>query len=409
MSDPFSTLPPEVALEQAQISRQQQLANLLMQQGMQQPQGQMISGRYVPPSIFQNLANLANIYVGQQKLEESDKQRAELAQKLREGESKTVKEYFKALQGTPATYGADIPTETYETVKGQMISPATGPNYQQALQVATNPYAPSWLKAQAVEQLKPQKLSPEETLVQRDPTTGEMRIIGAGAPKYRAPIQIDTLTAIELRDPLDPTRVLQRIPVNRVATEKAPTGYRFTADGSLEPIKGGPADTKSQQKFAGQENVDTLIGGLRDQYNILLANKGITSKEAGTLPNIQSALSRSAVGQAVGQAVGSSNQSARNTIAQSRPLLLNAIKEATGMSAKQMDSNAELKMYLAAATDPNLDYESNIYALNQLENLFGTASANRQTGANVPQAAKPTGMPSQSAIDAEIARRQQRK
>jgi len=163
-------------------------------------------------------------------------------------------------------------------------------------------------------------------------------------------------------------------------TEKAPTGYRFMPDGSLEPIKGGPADAKSQSKFAGRENVDTLITGLRDQYNILKSNEGITSTEANFLPNLRSAASRSAVGQAFGQAIGSTNQSARNTIAQSRPLLLNAIKDATGMSAKQMDSNAELKMYLAAATDPSLDYESNMNALKQLERLFGTPAENQGQG-----------------------------
>jgi hypothetical protein len=41
------------------------------------------------------------------------------------------------------------------------------------------------------------------------------------------------------------------------------------------------------------------------------------------------------------------------------------------MSAKQMDSNAELKMYLAAATDPTLDLQTNLNALSQLESLYG--------------------------------------
>lgn len=218
MADPFSTLPPEVALEQAQISRQQQLANLLMQQGMQQPQGQMVSGRYVPPSIFQNLAGLANIYVGQKKLEESDKQRAELAQKLREGESKTVKEYFKALQGTPETqtemagpYTGDIPAPV-------LTQPATGPNYQQAFEIATNPYAPSWLKQQAVEQMKPQKLGEGEVLTRINPLTGKQETIAQGAEKFRAPIQIDTGTAIQIVDPKDPTKVIRTIPKSQMPT-----------------------------------------------------------------------------------------------------------------------------------------------------------------------------------------------
>lgn len=190
MADGFSTLPPEVALEQAQISRQQQLANLLMQQGMQTPQGQMISGRYVPPSIFQNLANLANIYVGQKKLEEADVQRGELAKKLREGEQKTVEEYFKA-QGRPeqrtemaGPYTGDVPPPV-------LTQPAVPPDFQKAMQIATNPYAPSWLKQQAVKQMEMQKLGPEETLLRPDPVTGELKPVASGLPKARAPVQVD--------------------------------------------------------------------------------------------------------------------------------------------------------------------------------------------------------------------------
>jgi phage-related minor tail protein len=51
--------------------------------------------------------------------------------------------------------------------------------------------------------------------------------------------------------------------------------------------------------------------------------------------------------------------------------LLQAIAQATGMSSKQMDSNAELKMYLAAATDPLLDIQSNKRALQKLKELYG--------------------------------------
>ena len=45
--------------------------------------------------------------------------------------------------------------------------------------------------------------------------------------------------------------------------------------------------------------------------------------------------------------------------------------KATGMSAKQMDSNAELKLYLATATDPTLDVASNKRALDMIETLYG--------------------------------------
>jgi hypothetical protein len=44
--------------------------------------------------------------------------------------------------------------------------------------------------------------------------------------------------------------------------------------------------------------------------------------------------------------------------------------KATGMSAKQMDSNAELKLWLATATDPTLDVESNRKALDNIEKKY---------------------------------------
>jgi hypothetical protein len=113
-----------------------------------------------------------------------------------------------------------------------------------------------------------------------------------------------------------------------------------------------------------------LIAGLKDQYGILKKGGGITTTE-NTFMNVPAYLSSTAAGQATGKLFGTQNQSARNTIVQSRPLLLAAIKNATGMSAKQMDSNVELKMYLDAATNPSLDFEANMAALNQLETLYG--------------------------------------
>ena len=40
--------------------------------------------------------------------------------------------------------------------------------------------------------------------------------LAKGNPKYHAPIQIDTGTSIELRDPKDPTKVLARMPKSQM-------------------------------------------------------------------------------------------------------------------------------------------------------------------------------------------------
>jgi hypothetical protein len=84
MVSDIGTLNPDQMLQQQQILRQQKMAEMLMQQGMQQPQGQMVSGRYVAPSIFQNLAGLANQYVGSRNLEKAEQAQLKLANELRQ-------------------------------------------------------------------------------------------------------------------------------------------------------------------------------------------------------------------------------------------------------------------------------------------------------------------------------------
>jgi hypothetical protein len=74
---------PELFEQQQELNRKQQLAKLLMSQGTQQPQGQMVSGRYVPTSFFQNLAPVANMLTGAYMQNKGDEQAKALASELR--------------------------------------------------------------------------------------------------------------------------------------------------------------------------------------------------------------------------------------------------------------------------------------------------------------------------------------
>jgi hypothetical protein len=129
----IGTLNPEQMLQQQQILRQQKMAEMLMQQGMQQPQGQMVSGRYVAPSIFQNLAGLANTYVGQQGIKEAEDAQLNLAKRLRADESSAMADFLKEKEGRPAVpekvtelagpYTGNIPMPT-ATIAGRAAIPA---------------------------------------------------------------------------------------------------------------------------------------------------------------------------------------------------------------------------------------------------------------------------------------------
>lgn len=159
---------------------------------------------------------------------------------------------------------------------------------------------------------------------------------------------------------------------------KPQAGYRWKPDGSMEFIPGGPADQKAQMKTSGEGTVDSVVADLRDKYTQLNEGGGIVNDKDGALGNIGARIASTGLGQAVGGAVGTRNQTSRDNIAMTRPLLLQAIMKATGMSAKQMDSNAELKLYLATATDPTRGYQANMDALQRIEELYGGGKKDTQ-------------------------------
>jgi hypothetical protein len=166
-------------------------------------------------------------------------------------------------------------------------------------------------------------------------------------------------------------------PYDQTVTPKrkeAPAGYRYTETGDLEAIPGGPADAKTraldEKTAAGMDDLDITMGALRDAYNRLESGGGITSIEKGPIENAGASISSSSVGQAAGKLFGTKNQSARNEIAMARPTLLSALMRATGMSARSIDSNAELKLWMTTATDPELDVEANRKALDNIERKY---------------------------------------
>ena len=160
MQADIGTLNPEQMLQQQQILRQQKMAEMLMQQGMQQPQGQMVSGRYVAPSIFQNLAGLANTYVGQRGIEKAEQAQLDLAKAIRGQEGVALADYMGELQGKLAVpakvtemagpYMGNIPKPT-ATIEG---TPAVAGNPMLAnMNALQNPNSPAFLRQYAIKKI----------------------------------------------------------------------------------------------------------------------------------------------------------------------------------------------------------------------------------------------------------------
>jgi hypothetical protein len=199
----IGTLPPELFAEQQQLNRQQQMAQMLMQQGAQQPQGQMVSGRYVAPSFFQNVLPLAQMYAGTRMAEQGDKKALDLAARLRTRQGEDVKSYMEAM--TPTTTTTQMAGPYGVSGAGQNIPMPTatqtqGPDFARAFQVAYNSYDPA-LRAQALDMLKTQKLGEGESLNRMDFTTGKLVPIGQGGEKVSNEFR-DYQQAI--KDPVQP-------------------------------------------------------------------------------------------------------------------------------------------------------------------------------------------------------------
>lgn len=182
----------------------------------------------------------------------------------------------------------------------------------------------------------------------------------------------------EIVDPKDPSRMI-RIDANKYQGGSLGDVGVIGVSGK-EPL----AAKKEEQVGQGRDTVSSLVSTLKDYYDGLLKGGGIVSTSRGPIANIMSRTGSTSVGQAAGGAVGTKNQQLRDSIKQQRPLLLQAIKQATGMSAKQMDSNVELKMYLASATDPEIGYEANMAALQKLDELYGLSNAKKEKPTEQP-------------------------
>lgn len=159
--------------EVADLSRQKKIAELLMSQGLDQPQGQMISGHYVAPSWAQQLNPMFKAIVGTESAKNADKKELELAAALR-GQKAEALTKFQTLMADPATRG-------------------------QAMQYAASN---QFLQPLVTELMKPQKLGEGENLVMPNIGGGEPVNLAGGGAKV-APEVKQAMQTLGINKPLD--------------------------------------------------------------------------------------------------------------------------------------------------------------------------------------------------------------
>jgi hypothetical protein len=376
------TLPPELYEQQQALNRQQKMAQLLMQQGQQMPQGQMVSGRFVAPSIFQNIAPLVQTYMGAKMAEKGDKQALDLATQLRKRYGDELKEFRNLMQGreelAPEQAG---PTQTGQAIPREMVRGA--PNVQGAYDFAASAYNPA-LQAVGIKNLTPEAITLSEGqkrfMAMPD---GTLKEVGSGGEKMSE---------------------TQR---NYLQAQKEGYPHSFF-------------QYQADLKKAGATNINMPSEGERKagfMANIL--DKNISQMQ--TALGVDPTAVKPNVPASIVSAIAGENVLSRAITPAQRQIIedsqLDVLDAALTLRTGAAYTREQL-LGMRGTYFPRIGDSPETVKAKQgrLETLLSSAyiASGRATPDRVSAtpaatpAATPTGMPSQSAIDAEIARRQQR-
>jgi hypothetical protein len=130
------------------------------------------------------------------------------------------------------------------------------------------------------------------------------------------------------------------------------------------------AQEKAEKVEEGQLALGDTISTAETLVKDLAKMGGITSTSKGPLANLVTSLQTGTVGQMGGRVFGTKEQAKRDELKSIRLQLLNAVKEATGMSAQQLNSNVELKTYLDSLGSEGMTKEANLAILNNLSRRY---------------------------------------
>jgi hypothetical protein len=111
--------------EATDLSRQRKLAEMLSLKAFEQPQGNMVSGRYVAPSWTQQLAPLISGIAGQSMNEKLDKKQLALAEALRVKKDEVQQQIMTKLEAND-TKGALAIASKYPEYAKEFIAPLLG-------------------------------------------------------------------------------------------------------------------------------------------------------------------------------------------------------------------------------------------------------------------------------------------
>jgi hypothetical protein len=201
-------------------------------------------------------------------------------------------------------------------------------------------------------------------------------------PVDRAPVQPVAPTVTQI---VDPTNASQMITIDARRYQGGGAG----APGVIGVAGKEPGAALRQNKVeTGKTQLADDLDNLRASFRTLDEMRAIPSTERNVLSNIGSATAASGMGQMFGRAGGTEAQVERDVINSARMRLVNSIKNATGMSAQQLNSNVELQTMLKSISDPGQSVQAAMRIIDDIENAYVKGDGKlRKSGKVTPAAA----------------------
>lgn len=134
----------------------------------------------------------------------------------------------------------------------------------------------------------------------------------------------------------------------------------------------GEQGKQTTQAKKSKDNFSSVMGEASNAYANLYKKGGAVVGGEFSLGQV---LASTQAGQKFGEITGSEAQQFRNYLGSLAPKILLGIMASTGLSATQLNSNAELQLQLQSLGDPSKPIQSNLAALHTLDKMYGDGTA----------------------------------
>lgn len=277
---------PEYAAQARANEQKRRIAEAMMAQGMEAQTPYTSAGRYVVPmSWSQGLAKVAQAMLGAYGIRKSQEAEQALAKQLQDKQQQTVTAYQEGLQQGPSVVPPAPSPEGNASIdpeqrwKGPTDEQVTADRRNKLIQFLTNQYAPESAKQAAVlsenwSREDANSAANRELVRQNRLDELALRAEQLKATTENARLSIEQRAeAARMHD--ETLRAIAAMSAGAKNEPKAPAGYRYKDDGTLEQIPGGPADVKTKAQHAKEvaanktvqsnldaeiANIDKLIG-----------------------------------------------------------------------------------------------------------------------------------------------------